>query len=74
VIVIATAEPIQNFRQSVFVLIEELSAPVSAKTEMVMKLVSPREVSIRREEHTWRILRFVLEMKVIDLAEVVGWV
>ena len=40
---------------------------MSAKTEMVVKLVSPREVSISCEEHAGRILGLLSELKSFTL-------
>lgn len=60
-ITIDSEEPIQRFCENIFVLTEELSPAVSAKTNVIVKLISPREVSIRCEEHVMRILRLLSE-------------
>jgi hypothetical protein len=47
---------------------EELSPSVCAKTKVVVKLVGPREVVIRCEDHVGRILRLLTKMKATEVA------
>jgi len=61
VIPVKAAEAVQVSFQRILVLSKELSTAVGSIAKVIMKLIGPREVGVRCEEHAVRILRFVLK-------------